>query len=80
MIFWSRGCCALQDRAKADAPDDPPAPATIPVPTRKRDGSGMPGYEDDTHRLCPPGQGPGEESFIDKVRTGTCQPGRAPRV
>ncbi|MBD0865177.1 MAG: hypothetical protein GDA36_05980 [Rhodobacteraceae bacterium] len=34
-----------------------------------------PGYEDDIQRLCPPGRGPDEESLIDKVHTGTCEPG-----
>ncbi|MBD0866419.1 MAG: hypothetical protein GDA36_12930 [Rhodobacteraceae bacterium] len=44
--------------------------------SRKR----TPGYEDEIQRLCPPGRGPDEESFIDKVHTGTCEPGREPRA
>ena len=36
------------------------------------------GRQDDIQRLCPAGRGPNEESFIDKVYTGTCEPGRVP--
>ncbi|MBD0865215.1 MAG: hypothetical protein GDA36_06180 [Rhodobacteraceae bacterium] len=32
-----------------------------------------PGYEDEIQRLYPPGRGPDEESFINKVHTGNCE-------
>ena len=62
---------------KGEAPDDPPPTiqACISVPTRKRGGSGTARSvrwvtKMTSKRLYPPGRGPDEESFIDKVHMG----------
>ncbi|MBD0864801.1 MAG: hypothetical protein GDA36_03910 [Rhodobacteraceae bacterium] len=73
---------APQNRAEAEAPEDPDVHFSADTQAR---GSGngakrMPGDKMTSRRLCPPGRGLNEESFIDKAHTGTCEPGRGPRV
>ncbi|MBD0864663.1 MAG: hypothetical protein GDA36_03170 [Rhodobacteraceae bacterium] len=69
------GIDAPQDRAEEEPPDDPPVHFNADTQARRlRNGSKTtPGYKDKIQRLCPPGRVPDEESFIDKVHTGTCE-------
>jgi len=73
-----------QDRAEEEASDDPPDDPDVHFSTDTqawlvRNGAKRTaGLQDDIQRLCPLGRGPDkesfdEESFIDKVHTGTCE-------
>ncbi|MBD0865807.1 MAG: hypothetical protein GDA36_09510 [Rhodobacteraceae bacterium] len=78
-------CRTPQDRAEEVPSDDPDMDFSTDTQTRwvNKGPKSTPGYKMTSRRLCVSGQGPDEESFIDKVhkghqRTGPKVPGLIP--
>ncbi|MBD0865532.1 MAG: hypothetical protein GDA36_07960 [Rhodobacteraceae bacterium] len=83
MIFWPGGFRSrITGRSGARCRPRPGSHSSADTQARwVRNGvKRTPGYEDEIQRRCPPGRGLNKERFIDKVHTGTCEPGQEPRI